>query len=804
MNKFKLLLVCLLLSHFSFSQWEKLDLPDYANVQSFGYDCENNLLAGSSKALYHYEDGTWVKDNYDFTKNGVGAIYCIDDYLFVGSGIDIFRKSKDSDTWTAMDRVFLGGSVQGFFKLKNNTLVAYTKELIFTTSDYGTNWTQLENVGSREKLTGVSFLENNIYAGTATGLYKYAPDETDEDKKWDQVLGLEIVSMTTTFYGNLIVNTTDGTRHSLGYGWGLAQGEADVVVKHIIENNSKLYGITDDGKAVYSGTTAVKWETPTDINVEDINTIFFADELIYGTETGIVKYIDETAYGKGLNDTQVEGSFIYDDQFVIATDEGYISYKNDQFESFNELPIYSLTGNLTLDDYQVVWNDYRVYIKKLTDTEWNEIFFKNIDGEYVNYITSFNGSLYVASTRKIFKTELSTINWEEVSTDLPPNMWSLVATKNKLIAQKRGSSSATTYISTDGTTWELSDITTSIKDIQNFEGGHYLTINDAFKKKGRYYIDDNNKLIEEEDSTYTRFGQEIYADEQLVLQNGLGIISSKTGEVNTFAMKNKGLVTIEDQEYVFPNVNSISKAGDNIFIETDNGFYKRAYNELLEDVTTVNQFVINRDSIISNNLNISIEANSDYDNVVIYNNTIAEIYEDGNYNTTNIGLTMATTDEQYDISSTWFSTINNGITPNANNTIDESLSLFRILNNDDFDLSVSTAAPQIIYISEEDKVVDEEEDDNEEEDIETPNAIDLEKQLISTYPNPVENQLTLSLKNSNNYTISIFNNLGNLLMSYETSESISTLDVSSLLPGMYIINVQDNDNNSYRKKILKK
>jgi hypothetical protein len=65
------------------------------------------------------------------------------------------------------------------------------------------------------------------------------------------------------------------------------------------------------------------------------------------------------------------------------------------------------------------------------------------------------------------------------------------------------------------------------------------------------------------------------------------------------------------------------------------------------------------------------------------------------------------------------------------------------------------------------------------------------------YPNPVGDRLYIT--GSNNYSLRIFNQEGQLLMTVKNS---SEIDVSSLSPGLYIIEI-DSESVKTRQKFIK-
>ncbi|NLR89626.1 T9SS type A sorting domain-containing protein [Flammeovirga agarivorans] len=793
MNKIKLLLVCLFMSHLSYSQWDKIELPNNADVHHLAYDCDGVLWAGTTKSLYHQENGEWVKNDFDFSDDGVDGIICTGDYLFVGTGNDIYRKPMDGDSWTQMGRVFLGGHINGFFLLENGTLVAYTDELIFTTSDFGANWDQLENIGSRETLTGVSFIDNTIYGGTASGLYKYNPDAENEEDKWKIELGVEVVSMINAS-GNLIVNSTSGTRHSLGFAWSLAQGESDAIVEHIVEKDYKLYGITDEGKFIYSGTTAVNWETPETIGVENINTIFYTDQLVFGTEEGVVKASDEEFLNTGFNDLEINGSFELKGKYYISTDNGYYEYDNNELNYYEDFPMYYLTNSLTVGEYEVLWNEYNVYIQKDGEDTWNEIYKSEGNRSGINSATDFNNKLFVSNGSSIIKTELDEINWLNASTGIGGSDLIVTSTKDKLV------SSTSFYINTsdnEGVEWESQY---HLYAFYRFEGIHknsdrnYLQ---ASINAGGYfkYLSDDDSLKALQDSVYSTRSIVLYADEDLVIQNGIGVKVAKTGDELDFVLRNKGLGKLVDGEVEFPKVEQVDKVDDHFVIYTDEGFFVRSEDELLAEVPAIQNVVALRDSAdINEDMVIEIEFDSEGTDAIIYDFTLSSITDNDPDCWCNAQMING---NEYTLSNEWLLNVFNigSFEYLYDEDLDKGLKSLRLLNNDDYDTSVRSDRLTVTYRNSNEG----EDGDNEE----NPTAIDLEQQLLSSYPNPVQDLLSLNFKQKGIYQVSIFDAFGKKVDSFTSAKQSESIDMSSFTPGMYIIKVIDNEQNKFIQKVIK-
>ncbi|HEY9113714.1 MAG TPA: LamG-like jellyroll fold domain-containing protein [Bacteroidales bacterium] len=71
---------------------------------------------------------------------------------------------------------------------------------------------------------------------------------------------------------------------------------------------------------------------------------------------------------------------------------------------------------------------------------------------------------------------------------------------------------------------------------------------------------------------------------------------------------------------------------------------------------------------------------------------------------------------------------------------------------------------------------------------------------FSVYPNPTSNLINISAKNSNNYSIKIFDQLGKLVLIDQNSE---TVDISNMSNGLYYIEIENSEGKRFSQKIIK-
>lgn len=84
---------------------------------------------------------------------------------------------------------------------------------------------------------------------------------------------------------------------------------------------------------------------------------------------------------------------------------------------------------------------------------------------------------------------------------------------------------------------------------------------------------------------------------------------------------------------------------------------------------------------------------------------------------------------------------------------------------------------------------------------------DFNNTIISLYPNPVNDIVYFSIQNELEFTdgnCTIYDLLGNLLMTNKIHSSNFSLDISHLSSGIYFIHIKSNDHREIVKKIIKK
>ncbi len=82
---------------------------------------------------------------------------------------------------------------------------------------------------------------------------------------------------------------------------------------------------------------------------------------------------------------------------------------------------------------------------------------------------------------------------------------------------------------------------------------------------------------------------------------------------------------------------------------------------------------------------------------------------------------------------------------------------------------------------------------------------DFDSNKFQVYPNPVDNEINFSLDSfSDNLNVKVYNTLGSLVLSKNgITQNDNTLNVDELNTGVYVIELNDKNNNRYTKRFIK-
>jgi photosystem II stability/assembly factor-like uncharacterized protein len=174
---------------------------DFKDATGFLFDKMGHLLISST--MYGIAHSTDLGDSWDFTGPAISRVQCLsiaqDNTLIAGLNIipnlfngGVFFSETAGNSWQ------FGGlnlkNIQCVLGTGSTTLLVGTDNGIYTTTDYGTNWTT-SGLPNTSVLSIERALDGNIFAGTgSSGLYR----STDNGTSWSFV-GLTNTSIRSLF-----------------------------------------------------------------------------------------------------------------------------------------------------------------------------------------------------------------------------------------------------------------------------------------------------------------------------------------------------------------------------------------------------------------------------------------------------------------------------------------------------------------------------------------------------------------------------------------------------------------------------
>jgi hypothetical protein len=78
----------------------------------------------------------------------------------------------------------------------------------------------------------------------------------------------------------------------------------------------------------------------------------------------------------------------------------------------------------------------------------------------------------------------------------------------------------------------------------------------------------------------------------------------------------------------------------------------------------------------------------------------------------------------------------------------------------------------------------------------------FDSSLVQVYPNPAKNRITVKFEKMQDVDVVMYDLLGRKVLSKSLEYSGQALDVSSLTSGTYIMQLTDNENRTFSKKII--
>jgi len=149
-----------------------------------------NLLLTIYDGIFIYNEEAWLKINRGFTITYKSPIcFNLDNYIFVGIGDSLVRSTDNGNTW---EKKFSGAIVSRIFTNSLDSLFIITDKGIYTSSDDGHNWINVNSELTDIKSFAVDQTDN-ILIGNSEGVFR----SSDNGRTWTSLnLDLSMTSVT--------------------------------------------------------------------------------------------------------------------------------------------------------------------------------------------------------------------------------------------------------------------------------------------------------------------------------------------------------------------------------------------------------------------------------------------------------------------------------------------------------------------------------------------------------------------------------------------------------------------------------
>ncbi len=240
---------------FSTSQWTHTDGPQGGNAFNIFVTPEKTVYAVTSSGIYRLTDGTtgWalIDTSVPISESRMPMAE-FENTLYIVSTDEVFTSTNDGETWNELCPrpkgraigLIITDEAQGHGSQSLPVMyLALEDKGIFRSTDAGAQWRLLNNGLIDQTITTVAAIENTVFAGTNTGLYRL------NSGTWEQlsVAASEVIHSLVSHENNLYVVTG----HDL-FTLGLLESrlkDAGQIVRGYNASSSKIFYSTDLGES---------------------------------------------------------------------------------------------------------------------------------------------------------------------------------------------------------------------------------------------------------------------------------------------------------------------------------------------------------------------------------------------------------------------------------------------------------------------------------------------------------------------------------------------------------------------------
>jgi len=255
-------------------QWVPVNYPGSGNIQRCISVIDSNVFIGTDQGAFRSIDGgsSWISIDSGMTNTDVFCLAASGTNLIAGTnGGGIFLSTNRGMTWTPINTGLSDLNIYTI-AVKDSDVYAASFGPLFRSSDYGSNWTELE---SSHSIFVLAISDTNLFAGTlGAGILL----STDRGDSWSMAnqgfpIHLNISFFDTTWtYSDVNCFTINGTKlfagtsgdgiflsTNNGASWdAVNNGLTNNWVKSLLLNDKNLFAGTGGG-VFYSNDNGVSW-----------------------------------------------------------------------------------------------------------------------------------------------------------------------------------------------------------------------------------------------------------------------------------------------------------------------------------------------------------------------------------------------------------------------------------------------------------------------------------------------------------------------------------------------------------------
>jgi ligand-binding sensor domain-containing protein len=610
----KLFVMCftLILSTLVYSQWVQTNGPNGGFILSVTAN-ETDIFAGTVSGIFHSSNngGTWTKIHT--VQEGVRALAVLtkvsgEMYLFSASawGGELIRLTENSIGWK-VDSLPTPKSVF-CFRVSGENIFAGTFEGIYLSTDYGTNWAELNTGLTDEFVRALAIDGSNIYAGTDNGLVFLS---VNNGLNWTNVSSFggnsyPRIREIAVLENRVFVATPQGVYVSSDNGASWVEfnsGLPQTINYCFAVSGSNIFAGTEGGGVFLSNIYSTTWTAVNNyLASPNVYSLFISGtNLFAGTDKGIF-----LSSNNGTNWNEVNSGLISTDVYTIAVSGSNLfagTWRNGVYLSSDNGTLWNAVNNgltntnirsLALSGVNlfVGTDGAGVFLSTNNGANWNEVN-SGLMHTYVLSLATSGTNIFAGTWRGgVFLSTNNGSNWTPINEGLANSPFDSTgyADINCFIINDTnlfvGTYGAGIFLSTNnGTSWTAVNSGLSMAD---WTPTHYVSIN-CLASYGNNLFAGTEKGIFLSSNNGTNWNQ-VYAELQMSVNSfaidGMNIFAGTPDDVllsmdNGVSWTNVG-TGLPPRLFLRSKAKCLAVSGTNLLVGTKgNGVWRRPLSELV-------------------------------------------------------------------------------------------------------------------------------------------------------------------------------------------------------------------------------